>query len=65
MEKIRIALDWTANTNHTGFYVAQALGFYNEHGLEVEIITPDADDYAVTPGKKGRIGTSGFCPLSF
>jgi len=22
MEKIKIALDWTANTNHTGFFVA-------------------------------------------
>ena len=26
--KVRLALDWTPNTNHTGFYVAQAKGWY-------------------------------------
>ena len=25
---VRLALDWTPNTNHTGFYVAQANGWY-------------------------------------
>ena len=26
--EITFCLDWTPNTNHTGLYVAQALGFY-------------------------------------
>ena len=39
-EKIRIVLDWTPNTNHTGLYVAQAKGFFAEAGLEVEIMQP-------------------------
>ena len=26
--KVRIALDWTPNTNHIGIYVAKAKGFY-------------------------------------
>ena len=36
--KITIALDWTPNTNHTGIYVADALGYFDEVGMEVEII---------------------------
>lgn len=37
-EKIRVALDWTPNTNHTGLYVAQQLGWFRDAGLEVEIL---------------------------
>jgi ABC-type nitrate/sulfonate/bicarbonate transport system substrate-binding protein len=39
-EKVRIVLDWTPNTNHTGLYVAQDKGFFAEQGLEVEIMQP-------------------------
>jgi ABC-type nitrate/sulfonate/bicarbonate transport system substrate-binding protein len=39
-EKITVLLDWFPNTNHTGLYVAQELGYYEEEGLEVEIIQP-------------------------
>ena len=65
MEKLKIALDWTANTNHTGFYVAQQKGFYNELGLDVEILTPDLDNYATTPAKKVELGKVDFalCPF--
>lgn len=38
--KIRVVLDWTPNTNHTGLYVAQELGYFEDEGLEVEIIQP-------------------------
>ena len=41
--KITVVLDWTPNTNHAGLYVAQALGYYEELGLEVEIIQPPED----------------------
>src|SRR6188508_3831018 len=44
---VRLALDWTPNTNHTGFYVAQANGWYTDAGVELEILpyastTPEA-----------------------
>lgn len=39
-EKVRMVLDWTPNTNHTGLYVAQANGYFEEAGLEVEIMQP-------------------------
>lgn len=51
MELIRLALDWTPNTNHTGFFVAEAKGFYDELGFKVEIRSPEIDDYAKTPAK--------------
>ena len=33
-------LDYTPNTNHTGFYVANEKGYYEEAGLNVEIVEP-------------------------
>ena len=49
---IRLALDWTPNTNHTGFYVAEATGAYEQAGLDIEFILPDADNYELTPAKR-------------
>ncbi|NLT95784.1 MAG: ABC transporter substrate-binding protein [Clostridia bacterium] len=40
LEKITVTLDWTPNTNHTGLYVAKDKGYYEELGLDVEIIQP-------------------------
>ncbi|MBD2846142.1 ABC transporter substrate-binding protein [Paenibacillus sp. IB182496] len=37
---VRVVLDWTPNTNHTGLYVARDKGFFAEQGLEVEIMQP-------------------------
>ncbi|MEM6320890.1 MAG: ABC transporter substrate-binding protein [Bacteroidota bacterium] len=65
MTELKIALDWTPNINHIGFYVAQAQGFYADQGLAVMLITPDADNYAVTPAKKVELGEVDFalCPM--
>lgn len=38
--KVRIALDWTPNTNHTGIFVARALGFFADEGLVVDVLEP-------------------------
>lgn len=38
--KITIVLDWTPNTNHTGIYVALGKGYFEEEGLDVEIVQP-------------------------
>lgn len=40
LQKVTVTLDWTPNTNHTGLYVAKDKGFYEEVGLDVEIIQP-------------------------
>jgi len=39
-EKVTVILDWVPNTNHTGMYVALDKGYYDEEGLDVEIIQP-------------------------
>lgn len=55
---IRLALDWTPNTNHTGFYVALAQGWYEAAGLDVQISTPEDDRYHTTPAKRVVQGTA-------
>jgi ABC-type nitrate/sulfonate/bicarbonate transport system substrate-binding protein len=37
-QKIRVALDWTPNTNHTGLYAAQQEGYFRAAGLDVEFL---------------------------
>lgn len=49
---IRLALDRTPNTNHTGFYVALAKGDYQKAGLDVQLISPDQDDYRIMPARR-------------
>lgn len=43
MDTITIVLDWTPNTNHTGIFVAQAKGYFEEAGLNVKIVQPPED----------------------
>ncbi len=35
---VRFALDWTPNTNHTGLFVAQEEGYFEDAGVNVEIL---------------------------
>ncbi len=37
---VKIVLDWSPNTNHTGLYVAKEQGYYKEEGLNVDIVLP-------------------------
>ncbi len=37
-ESLSVALDWTPNTNHVGLYVAQSMGWFEEAGLDVDIL---------------------------
>lgn len=39
-ESVTMVLDWTPNTNHTGLYVAQEKGYFQEEGLDVSITMP-------------------------
>ena len=40
LKEVTVILDYTPNTNHTGMYVALDKGYYEEEGLDVEIIEP-------------------------
>lgn len=50
--KIKVALDWTPNAIHAGLYLALYNGWYKEAGLEVELISPEKDQYEVPPIEK-------------
>jgi len=44
---IRVLLDYTPNTNHTGLYVALEMGWFEEEGLRVTITQPPEDNALV------------------
>ncbi|HMK98429.1 MAG TPA: ABC transporter substrate-binding protein [Acidimicrobiales bacterium] len=50
---VTLALDWTPNTDHTGFYVAEALGYYQKVGIRLKIIpyTVTLPDELVSAGR--------------
>ena len=57
--KVTFVLDWTPNTNHTGVYVAKELGYFDEAGLDVEIIQPPDDGAeAMVASGKAQFGVS-------
>ena len=39
-ENVTVILDYVANTNHTGMYVALDQGYYKEDGMDVSIVEP-------------------------
>jgi len=53
LKKVTVVLDWTPNTNHTGLYVAEDQGYFEEEGLDVEIIMPGETgaDQLIASGK--------------
>jgi ABC-type nitrate/sulfonate/bicarbonate transport system substrate-binding protein len=53
LKKVSVVLDWTPNTNHTGLYVARDKGYFEEQGLDVEILKPGeaGADQLVASGK--------------
>ena len=58
-EKITFVLDWTPNTNHTGLYVALAKGYFEQAGIEVEVVQPPEDGAEVLVGSgRAQFGVS-------
>ncbi len=46
-DNIRVLLDWTPNTNHTGLFVAQEKGWFAEEGLSITITQPPEEEALV------------------
>lgn len=40
LTSVSLALDWYPNANHAGIYMAQANGYFEDAGLDVEIFVP-------------------------
>ena len=53
-DEIDFTLDWTPNTNHTGVYVADKLGYFEEEGIKVSIKQP-SEDGATTIVASGKV----------
>lgn len=59
LEVITVLLDWVPNTNHTGLYVALENGYYEEEGMNVEIIQPAEGGSAdLVAAGQGQFGVS-------
>jgi ABC-type nitrate/sulfonate/bicarbonate transport system substrate-binding protein len=58
---VRLALDWTPNTNHTGIYVAQQQGWYRQQGIDLQLLPYSAD---VAPEQLVGTGNADFA-ISF
>jgi len=43
-DTIRVLLDYTPNTNHTGLFAAQEMGWFSDEGLRVTITQPPEDN---------------------
>ncbi|KAK0326787.1 hypothetical protein LTR82_002630 [Friedmanniomyces endolithicus] len=52
---VKVALDWTPNTIHSGLFLAKETGIYEKHGLEVELLSP-GPDYDKTPARRLQDG---------
>lgn len=57
---VRLALDWTPNTNHTGFFVARHEGWYADAGVELKVLP-----YTGTTPERLLIGRQAECGISF
>ena len=59
LKEITLCLDWTPNTNHTGFYVADKLGYYEQAGLKVTIVQPpEGGAEMMTASSQAQFGIS-------
>lgn len=57
---VRLALDWTPNTNHTGFFVAAHEGWYADAGVDLELLP-----YAGTTPEALMTAGQAECGISF
>jgi len=57
---VRLALDWTPNTDHTGFYVAQANGWYKDAGVDLQVLP-----YGTTAPEALMAAGQAECGISF
>lgn len=58
--KVRLALDWTPNTDHTGFFVARHEGWYRDAGIDLQILP-----YATATPETLMTAHQAECGISF
>ena len=58
--RVRLALDWTPNTNHSGFFVARHEGWYADAGITLDVLP-----YATTAPEALLAAHQAECGISF
>jgi ABC-type nitrate/sulfonate/bicarbonate transport system substrate-binding protein len=59
LRDVTVVLDYVPNTNHTGIYAAKELGYYENEGLNVNIVEPtDGVTATLIAAGKGDFGIS-------
>lgn len=59
---LKLALDWTPNTNHAGFYLALHQGLYAAEGIDLQILPPSQEYTAEeTPARSVINGRADLC----
>ena len=59
LHKLRVVLDWTPNTNHSGMYLARAKGWYRKAGLDVSFVEPgDSSSLQLLAAGKADVAVS-------
>lgn len=62
LSTLRLALDWTPNSNHAGFYLAAEKGWYKDAGIDLQIMPPSMDyTHDETPARQVVHGTADLC----
>lgn len=58
LQNITVLLDWTPNTNYSGLYAAKDRGYYQEEGLEIEIVQASGSVPQLLAAGKAQFGVS-------
>jgi ABC-type nitrate/sulfonate/bicarbonate transport system substrate-binding protein len=62
MSTLRLALDWTPNSNHAGLYLALEKGWYKDAGIDLHILPPSSEyTHHETPARQVVQGTADLC----
>lgn len=64
LTEVSFALDWAPNTNHVGVYVADELGYYEEAGIDLEILPyGSASVSQLVSAQEADFGIAGQAPV--
>ncbi len=58
LESVTLLLDWTPNTNFSGIYSAMERGYYQEEGLEVELVQAPGSVIQMVGANRAAFGFS-------
>ncbi|TAH26866.1 MAG: hypothetical protein EAZ07_03040 [Cytophagales bacterium] len=61
---MKIALDWTPNPTHCGIFTALSKSWFHKAGIDLRLISPQADNYTSTPSLRLKNGEAHLAIIS-